>query len=99
MKTRGKVCWVGAGLLVTGTALAVTGSALLTSAFVTWSIERVRNSAPEKLDRTFAKLESASTSLGTVAGRVQHHIHRAATVARKAGEGALKGFTEGLARK
>jgi hypothetical protein len=99
MKTRGKICWAGAGLLVAGTALAVTGAALLTSAFVTWSVERIRNSAPEKLDRTFAKLESASSNLGTVAGRVQHHVHRAATVARKAGQGAIKGFAEGLAQK
>jgi hypothetical protein len=99
MKTRGKVCWAGTGFLVVGTALAVTGAAMLTSAFVTWSVERIRGSAPEKLNRTFAKLESAGSSLGTVAGRVQHHVHRAATVARRTGQGAIKGFTEALAQK
>ena len=99
MKTRSKICWTGAGLLIAGTGIAVAGAALLISAAVAWTTERIVKSGPKHVDRTFQKLESASSTIGTAAGRMQHHVSRAARVARKAGEGAIKGVTEALAQK
>jgi hypothetical protein len=98
MKTRGKVCWAGAGLLVVGTGLAATGAVLLASVGFSWAVEQIRKTSAKSADRTFAKLESASASLGSVAGRMQHHFTRAADIARKAGQGAAKGVNEALAR-
>lgn len=99
VKTRGRVCWTGVGLLVAGTGLAATGVVLLTSAAVTWTAERVRKSGPKHLDRTFEKLESVSGGIGSAAGRVQRHVSRAARLARKAGEGAIKGVGDALAQE
>jgi hypothetical protein len=98
VKARGKVCWTGVGLLVAGTGLVATGIVLLTSAAVTWTAERIRKSGPKHLDRTFEKLESVSSGIGSAAGRMQRHASRAAHLARKAGEGAMKGVGEALAQ-
>ncbi len=97
MDTRTKLCWAGTGLLVIGTGLLVTGAVLLTSVGVSWAAEKVRKTGAKNADRAFARLESASASLGSVAGRMQHHFTRAANIARKAGQGAAKGVSEALA--
>lgn len=96
VKTRGKICWTGAGLLIAGSGLAAAGIALLTSAAVSWTAERIGKSAPGHLDRTFEKLESVSSGIGSAAGKVQRQVNRAAHLARKAGEGAIKGVSEAL---
>jgi hypothetical protein len=74
----------------------VAGAVVLTSVSISWAAEKVRKASAKNGGRAFARLESASASLGSMAGRMQHHFTRAAHIARKAGQGAAKGVSEAL---
>ena len=85
-----KAGWIGAGMLVTGAGLTIIGAALITPVCFSWSTERVKKLATLGTERVIGGVESASTALGTTAGRVQKQFTRAAKLASEAREKASR---------
>jgi hypothetical protein len=88
MTRKAKSGWIGAGLFIAGSGLAIVGAALMAPVCFSWSSRTFRRLAEAGADTFITRLETASTTLGTAAGKVQQRFTRAARAARRAGAGA-----------
>jgi hypothetical protein len=88
MTRKAKSGWIGAGLFVAGGGLVIAGAAMMAPVCFSWSSRTFQKLAEVSADTFISRLESASSTLGTAAGRVQQRFARAARAARKAGAGA-----------
>jgi|SRR4051812_48258466 hypothetical protein len=76
-----KAGWIGAGLLVTGAGLTMIGAALVTPVCVMWSSRVAKKLAAAGTERMVQGVGTASTALGTTAGRLQRQFRQAARAA------------------
>jgi len=85
-----KAGWIGAGLLVTGAGLTMIGAALVTPVCVMWSTRMAKKLAATGTERVVQGVETASTALGTHAGRLQRQFRQAAKAASDIASAARK---------
>jgi diacylglycerol kinase len=85
-----KAGWIGAGLLVTGAGLTMIGAALVTPVCVMWSTRVAKKLAATGTERMVHGVETASTALGTQAGRLQRQFRQAARAASDIASAARK---------
>ena len=86
METKQKMAIAGSGLVVAGIGLGIVGAALIVPAVFTWTARLVDKGA----DSFTSKVESASKTVGTVAGTLQ----RSFSEAKRAGIAELKRSNE-----
>lgn len=82
MDSNQKRAIVGSGLVAAGLGLGIVGTALIVPAVFDWVVRLV----DEKTNGLSTKMESASKTIGSVAGT----LHRSFSAARKAGIEELK---------
>ena len=76
-----KAGWIGAGLLVTGAGLTMIGAALITPVCLMWSSKQAKKLADVGTERFLHNVETASTTLGTMIGRLEGQFRQAARLA------------------
>jgi hypothetical protein len=82
METKQKMAIAGSGLVVAGIGLGIVGIALIVPAVFAWTVHSVEKGA----DSLAAKLDTASKTVGTVAGT----LHRSFNEAKRAGVAEMK---------
>lgn len=85
MTRTARMGWIGAGMFLAGAGLTVAGVALMTPACVSFTRKSIGRIAEEGANRVLSSVETASTVLGSTAGRVQRQFSEAVRTARESG--------------